>query len=264
MQEVSTDVSMIDWVNRRVVLGGLLSIIPAYACRSFAQSTEYGGCWVGPSRGKASNYANSGVTDITGEALVYKSGVDGLELALVQTLDMLSGMFGVLPGFAYYREKDEPNAKATSFDLLKDRPDGTVLLGLKLLKDLRALPESPDAGVIAVCAHEFAHIVSYSNGYISQLTPTPHSSPFRAEQFADYMAGYFAGKRKLERPNFPAAVFATTTGMYGGSTHGNAEQRGNAVQEGFLCAYRRNLEPQKAIKRALEFALAEEVPDAPE
>lgn len=251
---------MIDWVNRRVVLGGLLSTIPAYACRSFAQSAEYGGCWVGPSHSKASSYATSGVTDITGEPLVFKSGVEGLEPALIQTLDMLSSMFGVLPGFAYYREKDEPNAKATSFDLLKERPDGTVLLGLKLLRDLLALAENPDAAVVAVCAHEFAHIVSYSNGYISQLAPTPQSSPFRSEQFADYMAGYYAGKRKLDRPNYPAAVFATTTGMYGGSTHGNAAQRGNAVQEGFLCAYRRNLEPQKAIQRALQFALAEEVP----
>ncbi|WP_433965180.1 hypothetical protein [Tunturiibacter gelidiferens] len=131
------------------------------------------------------------------------------------------------------------------------------MLGLKLLKELLALPEHPDAAVVAVCAHEFAHIVSYSNGYISQLTPTPQSSPFRAEQFADYMAGYFAGRRKLDRPDFPAAVFATTTGMYGGYTHGNAKQRGDAVQEGFLCAYRRKLEPQAAIKRALQFALSE-------
>jgi hypothetical protein len=188
---------------------------------------------------------------------VFKSGVEGLEGALVRTLDMLSSMFGILPGFAYFHEKDEANAKATSVDLLKDRPDGTVLLGLKLLHNLLALPER-DAGVIAVCAHEFAHIVSYSNGYISQLTPTAGSSPFRAEQFADYMAGYFAGRRKFEQPDFPAAVFATTTSMYGGTTHGNAQQRGNAVQEGFLCAFLRKLEPQAAIRRALQFAMAEE------
>lgn len=255
---------MSDWVNRRVVLGGLLAIIPAYAFRGFSQSPVYSGCWVGPSRGKASDYSNSGVSDITGEALVFKSGVDGLEAALIQTLDMLSNMFGVLPGFAYFREKNGPNAKAMNFDLLTGRPDGTVLLGLKLLKDLLALPEAPDAAVVAVCAHEFAHIVSYSNGYISQLTPTPQSSPFRAEQFADYMAGYFAGRRKLDRPDFPAAVFATTTGMYGGYTHGNGKQRGNAVQEGFLCAYARKLEPQAAIQRALQFALSEEVPTIPQ
>ncbi|WP_433965179.1 hypothetical protein [Tunturiibacter gelidiferens] len=102
---------MIDRVNRRVVLGGLLAIIPACACRAFSQSAGYTGCWVGPSRGKASDYSNSGLSDITGEALVFKSGVDGLEAALIQTLDTLSSMFGVLPGFAYFREKVNPTPK---------------------------------------------------------------------------------------------------------------------------------------------------------
>jgi hypothetical protein len=141
---------------------------------------------VGSSNGKISDYGNSGSAGAVEDALVFRSGVVGLEAALVKTLDMLSSMFGILPGFAYFHEKGEPNAKATSVDLLKDRPDGTVLLGLKLLHSLLALPEHADAAVVAVCAHEFAHIVSYSNGYISQLTPNSGSSPFRAEQFADY------------------------------------------------------------------------------
>ena len=85
---------MIEWVNRRVVLGGLLAIIPAYACRAFSQSAGYSGCWVGPSSGKASDYSKSGVSDITEEALVFRSGVNGLETALIQTLDSLSSMFG--------------------------------------------------------------------------------------------------------------------------------------------------------------------------
>ena len=71
------------------------------------------------------------------------------------------------------------------------------------------------------------------------------------------MAGYFAGRRKLQHHSFPAAVFATTTSMYGGPTHGTSEQRGNAVQEGFLCAYVRKAEPQAAAQRALQFALSE-------
>jgi hypothetical protein len=248
---------MIDWLNRREVLGGLLTIIPACRCRALAESVEYNGCWVGSSKKDSSDNGYSELSGSIGDVPVFKSGVPGLEPALVMTLDMLSSMFGILPGFAYFHEKGEPNAKATSIDLLKDRPDGTVLLGLKLLHDLLALPEHADAAVVAVCAHEFAHIISYSNGYISQLSPTPQSSPFRAEQFADYMAGYFGGRRKIERPDYPAAVFATTTSMYGGTAHGNAQQRGNAVQEGFLCAFYRKLEPQAAIRRALEFAMAE-------
>jgi hypothetical protein len=243
----------IDWSRRQILFGGLLSILPSAMCVSLAHGQTYDGCWV------EQNKINDQTGGVVGDELIPNSGIDGLDLALVQTLEVLSTMFGVLPGFVYYRERGEPNAKATNVNLTKSRPDGTVMLGLRLVRDLLKLKTYPDAAVVAVCAHEFAHILSYSNGMISQLQPSG-APPFRAEQFADYMAGYFAGRRKLDQPAFPAVVFATTTQMYGGLTHGTAEQRSSAVQEGFLCAYVRKLEPQAATLRALNYALASQSP----
>jgi hypothetical protein len=246
----------VDWCRRHVVLGGLLTVVPLSVCPRCANAQEYSGCWIDES--STQNFVNNHQNgqSLVAEVLVSKSGIDGLESALVQTLDMLSVMFGVLPGFSYYRENGAANAKATSHNFMKDRSDGTVLFGLKLLKQLLDLPEYRDAAVVGVCAHEFAHILSYSNGMIAQLSPPGNSSPFRSEQFADYMAGYYAGRRKLVKSAFRAEAFAVTTGMYGGGTHGTSKQREDAVQEGFLSAYYRKLEPQLAAQRALTFALA--------
>jgi hypothetical protein len=243
------------WLRRRTVLGGLLTILPAARCSCAAAGRIYDGCWLpGADASRFLEETEKGKAALN-DVLVAESGVDGLELALVQTLDLLSTMFGILPGFSYYREHGAPNAKATNVNLMKDRTDGTVLLGVKLLKQLLQLPDHPDAAVVAVCAHEFAHILSYSNGMIDRLAPRGSSSPFRSEQFADYMAGYFAGRRKLNDAGFPAVVFATATGMYGGGDHGTSDQRSLAVQEGFKAAYYRQLEPSQASRRALSFAL---------
>jgi hypothetical protein len=245
----------IDWSRRRLLLGGLLTVVPLSVCPSCAKAQEYSGCWTDDS--STQNLVGDHQSgQSAGEALVSKSGIDNLEEALVETLNMLSGLFGILPGFSYYRENGAPNAKATSYNFMKNRSDGTVLLGLKLLKNLLDLPENRDTAIVAVCAHEFAHILSYSNGMIDQLSPPGSKSSFRSEQFADYMAGYFAGRRKLLKSDFHAEAFAVTIGMYGDDTHGTAEERENAVKEGFLTAYYRKLEPQHASKRALTFALA--------
>lgn len=247
----------VDWRRRKVLFGGLLTVLSPGLCPCAAQAQVYSGCWI-PESGAQTFVSNnqSGEALLDG-VLVSKSGVEGLELALVQTLDLLSTMFGVLPGFSFYQEKAKPNAKATNHDLMKNRPDGTVLFGMRLLKQLLALPNYPDAAVVAVCAHEFAHILSYSNGMYVQMAPPGAASPFKAEQFADYMAGYFAGRRKLSDPNFPAVIFAHTTSLYGGGGHGAAQQRGDAVQAGFLAAYYRKLEPTQATQRAFAFALGE-------
>jgi len=166
-------------------------------------------------------------------------------------------MFDVLPGFAYYNDAGQPNARATSQPLL-DRTDGTVLFGLSLLSSLLARPQHGDASVVAVCAHEFGHIVSYKNGLISRLAPNP-MQPFRAEQYADYIAGFFAGKRKRERPSFPAVAFATTQRSFGGpvrGSHGTGVERGQAVEQGFLDAYTKNLTPAEGMRAGFDFAMS--------
>ncbi|RXT57166.1 hypothetical protein B6S44_01615 [Bosea sp. Tri-44] len=185
-----------------------------------------------------------------------RSGNPELDRALAQTLGRLSQLFDVLPAFAYYQDGSQPNALATPEPRLQ-RADGTVLFGLNMLQQLLTRPEHPDASVVAVCAHEFGHIVSYKTGLIDRLMQD--NNPFRAEQFADYMAGYYAGFKKLERNDFPAVAFATTQRSFGGvtrGTHGTSEERGSAVIEGFKSIYERKLSAPDAIDAAFQFSMS--------
>jgi hypothetical protein len=189
------------------------------------------------------------------EQMEPRSGDRNLDRALAQSLATISREFGVLPGFTYYDDGGRPNAKATPEKLL-DRTDGTVLFGLGFLRDILRTQQRPDASIIAVCSHEFGHIVSYKNGMIRQLCPN-RAQPFRGEQFADYMAGYFAGRRKLEHPDFPAVAFATTQRGFGGGDHGTGEQRGRAVQQGFVDAYQRRMVASNAIQAGFQYSMAQ-------
>lgn len=213
------------------------------------------GCWIPNTSAVSFMDQHENGADLIHE-LVERSGIEGLESALVLTLDHLREMFGILPGFSFYRERGSPNAKAMSIDLLGNRSDGTVLFGLQLLRSLLDLPRDGDAAIVSVCAHEFAHILSYSNGMYDTLRP-PEASAFRSEQFADFMSGYYAGRRKLADDDFPAVVFASAVSRYGGGDHGTSQQRSLAVEEGFLAAYVRKLEPASASRHALSFSMGE-------
>lgn len=247
--------------RRQVLFGGALTVfwstcLPQPSLTSRAKVS--GGCWISAedadeylSRTNRAELFESGE-----EQLEPRSGNKPLDRALAQSLAMISRSFGVLPAFSYYDDSGQPNAKATPEAKL-DRADGTVLFGITLLRQLLT-GQRPDAAILSVCAHEFGHIASYKNGMIAQLAPVPNE-PFRAEQFADYMAGYFAGLRKKESPQFPAVVFATTQRKFGGGDHGTGIQRGEAVEKGFIAAFRDQLNSDAAKSAALKFALAREL-----
>lgn len=225
------------------------------ARHAMAQSTD--GCWV-PAN-KAQPYFNAVQGEATafatgGESLEPRSGNPELDRALAQALGRLSTLFGVLPGFCYYDDASSPNALATSRQLL-ERSDGTVMMGLSFLRMLLNMPERPDASVVAVCAHEFGHIVSYKYGQYETLKA--RGGTYYVEQFADYFAGYFAGTRKLERPDYPAVVFASTQQAMGGGSHGSGQQRGAAVQAGFMAAYQQRLNPVQARDAGVAYCLAQ-------
>ena len=241
--------------ERRDVLGGLLTVLGGTCCSHHSQAATGTGCWV--PAGQAQPYFNrvQGATSLFetgGEHLEPRSGNKDLDRALAQALGKMSNLFGVLPGFCYYQDGDQGNALATP-DRLLDRSDGTVMFGLSFLRDLLSRPNHPDAAIVAVCAHEYGHIVSYKYGQIEQLRT---GGTFRVEQFADYFAGFYAGNRKLERPDFPAVVFATTQRSFGGGDHGTGAQRGEAVQAGFLAAYQQRLTPAQARDAGLAFCMA--------
>lgn len=250
-------------VRREAVLGVTLTILACAARCSHAAVArpQDPGCCIPAGRAQPflARAAGAQVFSTGNEKLVRGSGSSQLDYALAQTLSMLSKRFGVLPAFSYYEEAEGEgaNARATERRLL-DRTDGTVLLGLSMLSQLLQSTSHRDAAIVAVCAHEFGHVVAIKRGLQGKLVADP-GSPFRGEQFADYMSGFFAGLRQLEEPEFPAVAFAATMRDLGGDvrgTHGTRMERGRAVVEGFKAAKAGSPSIDAAVEGGYRFAMA--------
>jgi hypothetical protein len=236
-------------ITRREILRlGLLTVVfePVGAARSLAQPSRRRrgpGCVL--SRLDARAFLNSAEQPhlyVSGkEPMISNSGDPDFDLALAHTLAMLSDAFSVLPGFAYYDDHDGENAFATAEVRLRNA-DGTVLFGQRLLKRLLAGRESPEVSVAAVCAHEFGHILQFQRN-LDRTVGAGQTTAKRVELQADFFAGYFAGLRKRERPDFPAAVFALTQFGFGDHAvnepehHGTPAERGLAIEQGFQTAF---------------------------
>jgi hypothetical protein len=230
--------------RRQVMLGGALTILFGGSKCSSAAGRILSGCLLSNDDARRLLATASGQQlFVTGkEPVIRSSGSRDFDYALAQSLAMMADTLNVLPGFAFYDDRDDSNAFATSERTLA-RSDGTVLFGTGLLKSLLALGEHPEMAVAMVCAHEFGHIVQFKRGLMRKLQgwdPTAR----RVELHADFLAGYFAGVRKVQRPTFPAVVFATTArgvGSYDISHpdyHGTPADRAAAVVQGFLAAFR--------------------------
>jgi hypothetical protein len=190
--------------------------------------------------------------------LVTNSSSRDFDFALAQTLGMLCDRFDVLPNFSYYREvENDENALATE-EPFGSHPDGTVLLGLRMVGTLMRRTENGAASVIAVVAHEFGHIVANKLKLNDRLAPEK-TKPFRAEQFADFMSGAFAAVRQKEYDRFPAAAFALTMWDLGGSdrgTHGTREERGNAVSAGYQDGSKSDITLNNIVTAGFQYAMS--------
>lgn len=169
--------------------------------------------------------------------MILTSGDKDFDYALAQTLNRISDCLNVTPAFAYYDDSDAPAAFATDRKRVAGT-DGTVLFGRRYLKELLARPEAPDAAVVAVCAHEFGHILQFKLK-LDKLLLDGQTTVKRLELHADFLAGYFAGVRKWEKPSFNAAVVAMTQFKFGDPLvndkdhHGTPEERGQAIVKGY-------------------------------
>jgi hypothetical protein len=224
-----------------------------------ADTGEPVGCWLTDAQSSRlfARTAGSAFLAKGDENIVLHSKHPELDYALAQGLSKIAEDFDVLPGFAFYNDEHNHNAFATNRVLLK-RTDGTVLFGLNLLSELLALQENRDTAIISLCAHEFGHIVAYKTGIHETLCPDKNH-PFRSEQHADFMAGYFAGNRKTKNPQYQAVVYATTLYSYGGKlrgSHGTFDERGQAVAEGFKASFEQKLSLSVAIAAGLKFAMS--------
>jgi len=249
-------------LRREVVLGGLLTILTASSeacCKPLSPAPRLRGCVI-PEDLAAGFFASSSdhqTFEKGDEPMPGGSGDRDFDLALAHTLVKIGAALQVLPGFAYYDDGDSPNAYATKSKRLK-RADGTVLFGLRMLKETRVETEHPEVAVTAVCAHEFGHIVQFGYGLTKTLLKG-QTTPKRVELHADFLAGYFAGIRRLENGDFPAAIFAVKLGSMGDNYfnkpehHGTPDERAEAAAQGFKVAYHERRKLVDAVQSGVRY-----------
>jgi hypothetical protein len=264
-------------LRREVVLGGLLTILTASsdACgQPLSPAPRLSGCMI-PDGLAARFFASSSDQQIflTGDEIMRGgSGDRDFDFALAQTLVKIGAALNVLPGFAYYDDRSSPAAFATRETLLQRadgaKVDGTVLFGRRLLSQTRVELESPEVAVTAVCAHEFGHILQTQCGLYDRRSSLHAAlvkgevTKRRVELHADFLAGYFAGIRKREKPDFPAAIFPVKLGSMGDNEfnkpehHGTPAERAAAVVRGFKVAYEERRGVFDAVRSGVQYVLS--------
>lgn len=243
--------------RRSILLGGLVTISSGMIGCTCALASDATGCVVSSNQAArflARDHPAGGPP--RSDRIIATSSDRAFDYALAQTLSGLTDVFGVLPGFAYYDDGDAENAYATEARRLGN-PDGTVLFGRRFLRSVLAQGEHADVAVAAICAHEFAHIVQFKHNLLGPLLAGARTIK-RAELHADFLAGYYAGIRKLQKPGYPTESFAAGLSDLKPATtavrrHGNAGERSDAVARGFQTAHRDRRSFAEAMRIGVDY-----------
>lgn len=237
--------------RRKFLINGTLAIHIGCNCNCNA-ATIRRGCSITSS--EAMNYMKSDNIDVINP--IRRTGNSDFDYASAQMLANVSDIFGILPGFCYFKGGPSFNAFATPDKLMKN-PDGTVIFGKDLLLQIMDFEEGPEAAFAGICAHEFAHIVQFKLGLMDILMNDDTAR--KSELHADFLAGYFVGTKKKNNPNFHAAVVADTFSKLGDDDfrspthHGTPEERARSIIMGFNSSYRDNVTFNDAVSIGVKY-----------
>ncbi|MFO1123884.1 MAG: metalloprotease [Methylocystis sp.] len=243
--------------RREILIGGALAILGGCDCHA---AGGYRGCSL--SRDAALEYLGDENVFVPGrDPIVSRSGNKDFDYAAAQTLSRLSDVFDVLPAFAFFKKGPSRNAFAIKDPIISSvHPDGAVLFGRDLFFEIMSYDEGPDTAFSAICAHEFGHILQYKLDLMDRLN-RGQTTVKRSELHADFLAGYFAGLRKLEKGKFKAAVYAVTQHKFGDTNyndpnhHGTPEERAQAIIRGFKTAYEGRHSVSEAVQIGVNYVL---------
>jgi ketosteroid isomerase-like protein len=161
------------------------------------------------------------------------SGNVYLDNFLTNEYNKLVYCFGVKPNSFYITEDGQPNAYASTAITNSFLPDGTVVLGLKLInQECGSSPSGTCVAMAVVMAHEFAHILDFKNQFVS-------GKPKIKELFADYMAGVYLHTRQLTYTYTDIREAANSIFSKGDTEfnsplhHGTPQERMNALLAGY-------------------------------
>lgn len=241
-------------------MGGLCQCVPAMNSTSVGciDSADYAAMKVGGELVQPSGHRS--------RIPIYQSDDRQLDGIIGEACKRIARVFGVSPAFCYVDDESEgPHGNAWAVsplnapERLPPNPHGAVLLGMKMMRTLRKRVENPELAVVAICAHEYGHVVQFvSRGLINKIKGEQEKNR-RVELQADYFAGYFAGRMKSEKPYYRAEAFASTlfdagdTNLTRPDHHGTYEQRRRAVEEGYNCAYQFGLSVRDVIVESADY-----------
>ncbi|KOR29733.1 hypothetical protein TI04_07905 [Achromatium sp. WMS2] len=188
------------------------------------------------------------------------SGDIRLDRALGILLADMAHIFSVRPGFAFYDGIGDNNAMAYRQSYLPNT-NGTVLFGRKLLTAELARDQNGDFTVMGICAHEFAHIVQYQYNVYNRLIHR-QTTVKRAELHADFLAGYYIGRRNIRYSAAQLVTLGRAWEDLGDNNfsdpqhHGTREERVSAMEMGFRMAMRSQASLKQAITGGLYYLRA--------
>lgn len=161
------------------------------------------------------------------------SGDGNLDRALIAELRNIISVIPVGPGFKYIKDPS-PNAYATS-ETHVPGTQGTVLLGMNLIKEEIQASSYGGVAVAGICAHECGHIFQFFSDYSDKLKG---ETAKLIELHADFIAGYYMGRRRQFSSDriavFARSLFAKGDYSYNDPDHhGTPEQRFDALKRGY-------------------------------
>lgn len=170
------------------------------------------------------------------------SGNPELDRAFGVMLVHLSHLFQVNPRFYFYDDGRELNAYATDEVYDDTYPNGTVFMGMNFMNHM--LRESPygDILLMAVCAHEFGHIVQYFTSGLAPRLRAMHSTVKYMELHADFLAGFYVARRssgyETEQLRHLGEGWEASgdTAFNDPNHHGTQAERIAAIEAGFTLA----------------------------
>jgi hypothetical protein len=248
-----------------------MALIKAPMARS-APLPLFDGCFISPPGYKRFRAENDGIFAVT-DGLMDKSrhfrttGDPLMDRDLDRAIGVVADIFKVSPAFGFYdpqkyvgtgeAESWRMNAWATTEDTEIPGTRGTVAFGWDLFRSEYFDFDRTGTTIVTIIAHEFGHVVQGQRGLLDQLRT---GFPRKSEINADFLAGYFLGLKKKERPSlsFKAAgdLFVRLGRLAEGNptrTHGNSQERLDAAEAGFRASYLKGLDVEKGIAAGLEY-----------
>ena len=171
-------------------------------------------------------------SSVSSSRLFKTTGNMDLDTRFNQEASMIYSVFGVNPNIFIFDDGRSPNAYASQ-EITLQGYTGTVYFGGTLLQSELWNMNKGGYAVAGIMAHEFAHIL--------QIKWDSRMSGRARELHADYLAGYYLGRKSYFVPTniraFANSLFEKGDyAFWSRAHHGTPQERVNAMLAGFQSA----------------------------